>query len=89
MKITFDTKTKQTLCPPEFFETVRKINDANELTGASKEVSSKDYLKKIIDECSKTIVNQKDLSKPRRHGSRNSVPSAKIANLVVEAPSEK
>lgn len=48
MKIVLDTVTKQTICPPEFFESIRKINDASELTESSKKVTSEDYLQKII-----------------------------------------
>jgi len=38
MKIVLDTVTKQAVCPPEFFESIRKINDASELTESSKKV---------------------------------------------------
>lgn len=65
MKITLDTVTKQAICPPEFFETVRKINDASELTGGQKKVSSEDYLQKVIQECSGTIINKSDITKRR------------------------
>lgn len=65
MKITFDTATKQAICPPEFFESIRKINDASELTGGSKKLTSEDYLQKIITECSKVIVNKSDITKRR------------------------
>ena len=44
MKIVLDTVTKQAVCPPEFFESIRKINDASELTESSKKVTSEDYL---------------------------------------------
>ena len=65
MKIVLDTVTKQTICPPEFFESIRKINDASELTESSKKVTSEDYLQKIIKECSKVIVNKSDITKKR------------------------
>ena len=65
MKITLDTVTKQAICPPEFFDTIRKINDANELTEGSKKVTSESYLQKIITECSKVIVNKSDITKKR------------------------
>lgn len=68
MKVTLDTLTKQTICPPEFFENVRKINDASELTGSTKELTSEDYLQKIIEECSKVIINKNDL--PKKRGGR-------------------
>ena len=61
----FDTVTKQAVCPPEFFESIRKINDAAELTESSKKVTSEDYLQKIIRECSKVIVNKSDITKRR------------------------
>lgn len=65
MKIVLDTVTKQAVCPPEFFESIRKINDASELTESSKKVTSEDYLQKIIKECSKVIVNKSDITKKR------------------------
>lgn len=68
MKVVLDTQTKQAVCPPEFFENIRKINDAGELTGSSKKVTSEDYLQKIITECSKVIVNKSDIT--RRRGSK-------------------
>lgn len=70
MKVILDTATKQTICPPEFFESVRKINDAGELTGSTKKLTSEDYLKKIIEECSKVIINKSDL--PRKRGGKKS-----------------
>ena len=70
MKIVLDTATKQAVCPPEFFENIRKINDAAELTESSKNLTSEDYLQKIIDECSKVIVNKNDVTK--RRGSKKS-----------------
>lgn len=36
MKIVLDTVTKQAVCPPEFFESIR----ASELTESSKKVTS-------------------------------------------------
>lgn len=65
MKVVLDTATKQAICPPEFFENVRKINDASELTGSTKKLTSEDYLQKIITECSKVIVNKSDITKKR------------------------
>lgn len=65
MKVVLDTVTKQAICPPEFFESIRKINDASELTESSKKVTSEDYLRKIIAECSKVIVNKSDITKKR------------------------
>ena len=65
MKIVLDTVTKQAICPPEFFDSVRKINDASELTESSKKVTSESYLQKIIKDCSKVIVNKSDITKKR------------------------
>ena len=65
MKVVLDTVTKQAICPPEFFESIRKINDASELTESSKKVTSEDYLRKIIAECSKVIVNKSDITTKR------------------------
>ena len=65
MKIVLDTVTKQAICQPEFFDSVRKINDASELTESSKKVTSESYLQKIIKDCSKVIVNKSDITKKR------------------------
>ena len=65
MKIILDTATKQAVCPPEFFENVRKISDAAELTGSTKKLTLEDYLQKIIKECSNVIVNKSDITKRR------------------------
>lgn len=65
MKVILDTEKKQAICPPEFFENVRKINDASELTGSTKKLTSEDYLQKIISECSKVLVNKNDVTKRR------------------------
>ena len=82
MKIVLDTATKQTICPPEFFENVRKINDASELTGSTKKLTSEDYLTKIIDECSKVIVNKNDVTKRRTSKKKTT------GNLVIEPITE-
>ena len=65
MKIILDTVAKQTLCPPDFFDNIRKINDASELTGSDKTVTPENYLDKIVKECSKVIVNKNDVRKRR------------------------
>lgn len=65
MKIVLDTETRQTICPPEFFQNIRNINDAGELTASTKKLTSEDYLQKIIKECSKVIINKSDLGKRR------------------------
>lgn len=65
MKVVLDTVTKETICPPEFFENVRKINDAAELTGSTKKLTLEDYLQKIIKECSNVIVNKSELTRKR------------------------
>ena len=83
MKIVLDTTTKQAVCPPEFFENIRKINDAAELTESSKNLTSEDYLKKIIDECSKVIVNKNDVTK-RRGSKKKAEMKNKLGTLVLE-----
>lgn len=93
MKIVLDTVTKQAVCPPEFFESIRKINDASELTESSKKVTSEDYLQKIIKECSKVIVNKSDIAKKRtskkKVKSTSSTASKRIANVVIEPITEE
>ncbi len=66
MKIVLDTVTKETICPPDFFDNIRKINDASELTGSQTKVTAESYLEKIIKECSQVIVNRSDKTKKRR-----------------------
>ena len=66
MKVVLDTVSRQAICPPEFFDYVRKINEAAELTGGDKKVTSENYLNKIIEDCSKSIVNKSDLKPTRR-----------------------
>ncbi len=86
MKIVLDTETKQAICPPEFFESVRKINDASELTGSTKKLTSEDYLQKIIADCSKVLINKSDM--PKKRGSRRTTSRSRVANLVIE-PNER
>lgn len=83
MKIVLDTNTKQTICPPEFFENVRKINDASELTGSKKKVTLEDYLQKIISECSQVIINKSETTK-RRSRSSKKIGNATVGSLVIE-----
>lgn len=71
MKITLDTDTKQTICPPDFFASIRKINDAAELTGSTKTVTPEEYLDKLIKECSNVIVNKKEITRTRTSRKHN------------------
>ena len=66
MKIVLDTVTKQAICPPDFFDNIRKINDAAELTGGQKLLTAENYLEKIIADCSKVIINKNDIPAKRR-----------------------
>jgi len=78
MKIVLDTVSKQTICPSDFFDNIRKINDASELTGSEKVVTPENYLEKIINECTKVIINKSETTKRRR----TSRTSRQIGNKV-------
>lgn len=66
MKIVIDTEMKKTICPKAFFDNIRKINDASKLTGRKEDLEWKEYLKSIIDECTKDIINEKDVRRTTR-----------------------
>lgn len=69
MKIVIDTVTKRAICPPEFFESIREINEANDVdekTDPKDIMTSERYLQKLLEKNSKTIVNKNDLPKGRR-----------------------
>lgn len=66
MKIVIDTDTQRAICPPEFFDSVRKINEASSLTENAKELTIERYLEDILEKCSHAIVNKNDLPKGRR-----------------------
>ena len=75
MKITLDTDLKQTFCPKEFFEYIRKINDAAELTGGTSKLTPEAYLDKLINECKNEIINKTELTQKKKH-------TKKIAEIV-------
>jgi len=81
MKIVLDTTTKQTICPPDFFDNIRKINDASELTGGTTVITPENYLEKIIAECTKVIINKNDLQKKKRP--KNNPNTKQINGLAV------
>ena len=66
MKIVIDTEMKKTICPKAFFDNIRKINEASKLTGRKEDLEWKEYLKSIIDECTKDIINEKDVRRTTR-----------------------
>lgn len=73
MKIILDTEAKQTICPPDFFDNIRKINDASELTGSKTKITPENYLEKMINECSEVIVNKNDIRKRRPVNKKKSI----------------
>ena len=79
MKITLDTDLKQTFCPKEFFEYIRKINDAAELTGGTSKLTPEAYLDKLINECKNEIINRAELTSTTKK-KRN---TKKIAEIVA------
>ncbi len=81
MKITLDTETNETLCPPEFFAYIRSINDAAELTGGKNTLTPEAYLDKLVKDCSKKIVNKKEKQKARTKTSKASR-SNKIGTIL-------
>ena len=66
MKIVIDTEMKKTICPKAFFDNIRQINEAAKLTGRTEDLEWKEYLKSIIETCTKDIINEKDVRKSTR-----------------------
>ena len=66
MKIVIDTEMKKTICPKAFFDNIRQINEAAKLTGRTEDLEWKEYLKSIIETCTKNIINEKDVRKSTR-----------------------
>ncbi len=66
MKIVIDTEMKKTICPKAFFDNIRQINQASKLTGRTEDLEWKEYLKSILDECTKDIINEKDVRRATR-----------------------
>ena len=66
MRIIIDTDMKKTICPKAFFDNIRQINEASALTGRDSDLEWKEYLKSIIDTCTKDIINEKDVRKTTR-----------------------
>ena len=66
MKIVIDTEMKKTICPKAFFDNIRQINEAAKLTGRTEDLEWKEYLKSIIETCTKDIINEKDVRKTTR-----------------------
>ncbi len=66
MKIVIDTEMKKTICPKAFFDNIRQINEASKLTGRTQDLEWKEYLKSILEECTKDIINEKDVRKTTR-----------------------
>ena len=66
MKIVIDTEMKKTICPKAFFDNIRQINEASKLTERKESLEWKEYLNNIIEECTKDIINEKDVRKTTR-----------------------
>ena len=66
MKIVIDTEMKKTICPKAFFDNIRQINEASKLTGRQESLEWKEYLNSIIEDCTKDIINEKDVRKITR-----------------------
>lgn len=66
MKIVIDTEMKKTICPKAFFDNIRQINEASKLTGRTEDLEWKEYLKSILDECTRDIINEKDVRRTTR-----------------------
>lgn len=81
MKIILDTDLKQTFCPKEFFEYIRKINDAAELTGGTSKLTPEAYLDKLIKECTNEIINKTELNSTTRK--KRTSKKNKIAEIVA------
>ena len=59
MKIVLDTVTKQAICPPDFFDNIRKINDAAELKRSQRLLTEENYVENIIAHSSQVINPRK------------------------------
>lgn len=66
MKIVIDTELKKTIVPKAFFDDMRRINDVATLTGRKQDLEWKEYLGNIISECTKDIINEKNVPKRTR-----------------------
>lgn len=82
MKIILDTELKKTVCPKSFFDSIRQLNEASKITGRTKEIELKEYLNSIIEECSKDIINEKDL--PKKTRTRKTVENINVLGKTVE-----
>lgn len=66
MRIIIDTEIKKAIVPKEFFENIRRINEASSLTGRKSNIVPEEYLKAILEENTKEIINEKDMPKKQR-----------------------
>lgn len=73
MRIIIDTEIKKAIVPKEFFDNIRKINEASSLTGRTSNIIPEEYLKAILEENSKEIINEKDMPKKQRKSRKSKV----------------
>ena len=66
MRIIIDTDLKKTIVPKAFFDNIRQINDMVSITGRTEDLEWKEYLGNIISECTKDIINEKNVPKRTR-----------------------
>lgn len=87
MRIIIDTDMKKTICPKAFFDNIRQINEAAQLTGRTEDLEWKEYLKSILDTCTKDIINEKDVRKTTR--TRKVVENVSVTGKNVNVKSKK
>lgn len=87
MKIIIDTEMKKTICPKAFFDNIRQINEASKLTGRKEDLEWKEYLNSILEECTRDIINEKDVRKTTRN--RRVVENVSVSGNNVKVRTKK
>lgn len=87
MKIIIDTEMKKTICPKAFFDNIRQINQVAKLTGRKEDLEWKEYLNNIIEECTRDIINEKDVRRNTR--TRKVVENVSVSGNNVNVRSRK
>ena len=84
MRIIIDTEIKKAIVPKEFFDNIRKINEASSLTGRKEKIVPEEYLKTLLTENTEAIINEKDMPKKPRKRNKTENVTVKANNVKVE-----
>jgi len=87
MKLILDTDLKKTICPKAFFDNIRQINELSNLTGRNEDLEWKEYLNNIVQECTKDIINEKDVKRVTRN--RNTVKKVVVEGETVNVKEKR